>query len=64
MLFCMDGEIFTLSVVRLSANNDDIVKVAPGAIFLSMRSALITNLISELLSYTCVCQSATAPLVL
>lgn len=36
--------------------------VAPRAIFLSLSSALITNLISELLFYTRVCLSVTPPL--
>lgn len=54
--------IFTPSVVRLSVNNVAIVDAVPRAIFLSTCSALVTNLISELLSYTSVCQSTTRPL--
>ena len=49
---CGRRGIFTPSMVRLSVDNVDIVEVVPWAICLSTCSALVTNLISELLSYT------------
>lgn len=56
------GGTFITFVVRFSANKGNIVEVVPWAVFLSVHSALIVNLISKLLFYTCACQSPTPPL--